>query len=402
MSGTAAAFHRLIRTRETSEKEELAQLGPFAVKAAQSSGRVRPEPAHPYRTDFQRDRDRVLHSRAFRRLEYKTQVFVHHEGDHYRNRLTHTLEGAQIARTVARALRVNEDLAEAIALAHDLGHTPFGHAGERVLSELMDGEGGFDHNRQSLRVVDLLEERYPGMPGLNLTAETREGILKHGCSWEHPLPLPVLSAQRSLEAQVANSADEIAYIHHDLDDGLRAGILTEAELRDTALWQSACGVADALLGSREDVVPAVRRSQILIALINGLVTDLIETAAGNLESSNVHCVNDVRQQSSPLVAFSSARAPEVLALKRFLLERFYQHPRVRRMTRKAEGVVADLYRTYRQDLELLPEAVYARARVLGEGGPEGEARAVADYVAGMTDRFALAEHRRLLDPHEPC
>jgi dGTPase len=397
-----AAFHRLIRTRETSEKEELAQLGPYAVKAAQSAGRVQPEPAHPYRTDFQRDRDRVLHSRAFRRLEYKTQVFVHHEGDHYRNRLTHTLEGAQIARTVARALRVNEDLAEAIALAHDLGHTPFGHAGERVLSKLMDGEGGFDHNRQSLRVVDLLEERYPGMPGLNLTAETREGILKHGCSWEHPLPLPLLSAQRSLEAQVANSADEVAYIHHDLDDGLRAGILTDAALRDMALWQSACDVADALLGSRADVTPAVRRSQILIALINGLVTDLIETAAANLESSNVHCVNDVRQQSSPLVAFSSARAPEVLALKRFLLERFYQHPRVRRMSRKAEGVVADLYRTYRQDLEQLPEAVCARARVLGEGDPEGEARAVADYVAGMTDRFALAEHRRLLDPHEPC
>jgi dGTPase len=402
MNARAEAFHRLIRTRETSEKEELEQLGPFAVKVALSAGRVQPEPPHPYRTDFQRDRDRVLHSRAFRRLEYKTQVFVHHEGDHYRNRLTHTLEGAQITRTVARALRVNEDLAEAIALAHDLGHTPFGHAGERVLNELMEGDGGFDHNRQSLRVVDLLEERYPEMPGLNLTAETREGILKHGCSWEHPLPLPLLSAQRSLEAQVANSADEISYIHHDLDDGLRAGILTEAALSDTALWQSACAVADASLGARAQVPAAVRRSQILIALINGLVTDLIEASAANLESSNVQCVSDVRQQASPLVAFSPPRAPEVLALKRFLLERFYQHPRVRRMTRKAEGIVADLYRTYRQDLELLPEAVTARARVQGGGVPEGEARAVADYVAGMTDRFALAEHRRLLDPHEPC
>ena len=402
MNGTAEGSYRLIRNRETSEKEELEQLGPFAVKATLSAGRVLPEPPHPYRTDFQRDRDRVLHSRAFRRLEYKTQVFVHHEGDHYRNRLTHTLEGAQIARTVARVLRLNEDLAEAIALAHDLGHTPFGHAGERVLNELMKGEGGFDHNRQSLRVVDLLEERYPGAPGLNLTAETREGILKHGCTWEHPLPLPFLAAQRSLEAQVANSADEISYIHHDLDDGLRAGILTEASLRDMCLWRRASEEADARLGSQADVASAVRRAQILIALINDLVTDLIETCAANLESSKVRCVNDVRQQETPLVVFSPERGTEVLALKRLLLERFYQHPRVRHKTRKAEGIVADLFRTYREDPELLPESVRARDPIQGEAGPEGEARVIADYVAGMTDRFAVAEHRRLLDPHEPC
>ena len=227
----------LLQGREEIEKAELAQLAPFAVKAAESAGRVHSEEKHPYRTAFQRDRDRVLHSRAFRRLEYKTQVFVHHEGDHYRNRLTHTLEAAQIARTVARSLRLNEDLAESISLAHDLGHTPFGHAGERVLGRLMRDDGGFDHNRQSLRVVDLFEERYPWADGLNLTAETREGILKHGCSWDHPVPLPPLGAQRSLEAQVADASDEIAYIHHDLDDALRAGILAEDSMGQNFLDQ---------------------------------------------------------------------------------------------------------------------------------------------------------------------
>ncbi len=383
-----------IRTREAGEKEEAERLAPFAVRAADSAGRVRPEEPHAYRTDFQRDRDRVLHSRAFRRLQYKTQVFVHHEGDHYRNRLTHTLEGAQIARSVSRALRLNEDLAEAVTLAHDLGHTPFGHAGERVLGELMHDEGGFDHNRQSLRVVDLFEKRYPGAPGLNLTAETREGILKHGCSWEHPLPLPLLGLQRPLEAQVADGADEIAYMHHDLDDGLRAGILSEEGVAENVLWQRAVGDVDARVPA--DVPAEVRRSRVLTSLINDLITNLIETSAANLDASGVCCVGEVRSCADPLVALSEDVAEEKLALKRFLLEHFYQHPRVRLMTRKAEAVIADLYGVYRENPALLPEWVQGRRRA------EGDARAVADYVAGMTDRFAWAEHRRLLDPHEPC
>jgi dGTPase len=391
MSGTT-----WIRDREASEKEEGERLAPYAVRAAESAGRVNPEVSHPYRTDFQRDRDRVLHSRAFRRLEYKTQVFVHHEGDHYRNRLTHTLEGAQIARTVSRALRLNEDLAEAVTLAHDLGHTPFGHAGERVLGELMRDDGGFDHNRQSLRVVDLFEERYPGAPGLNLTAETREGILKHGCSWEHPLPLPTLSAQRSLEAQVADAADEIAYIHHDLDDGLRAEILVEEEVAGNGLWRRARDAVNQSLGANTDATLNVRRSRILTSVINELITDLIETTAARLEASGACCVDEVRASAQPLAALSDEVAEDKLVLKRFLLERFYQHPRVRHMTRKAEGVIADLYRVYRADPDLLPTWVVGRRQA------EGDARAVADYVAGMTDRFAMAEHRRLLDPHVSC
>jgi dGTPase len=386
---------RWLLDREATEKQEFERLAPYAAHAAESVGRVHPETPHAYRTDFQRDRDRVLHSRAFRRLEYKTQVFVHHEGDHYRNRLTHTLEGATIARTVSRALRLNEDLAEAVALAHDLGHTPFGHAGERVLNTLMQQHGGFDHNRQSLRVVDLFEDRYPDAPGLNLTGETREGILKHGCSWPHPLPLPPLLAQRTLEAQVADAADEIAYIHHDLDDGLRARVLREDELAEAALWRRACDGVDAQLASRGGTNEHVRRSRILTALVNELITDLIESSARRLESSGVCCVAEVRACAQPLVGLSEPLASDKLSLKRFLMERFYQHPRVRDRTRKAERVIADLFDAYLEQPDRLPPA--------GRGRPddEGPARAVADYVAGMTDRFAMAEHRRLLDPHEP-
>lgn len=385
-----------LRTREVAEKEEGERLAPFACRSGESLGRVHAEASHPYRTAFQRDRDRVLHSRAFRRLEYKTQVFVQHEGDHYRDRLTHTLEGAQIARTVARALRLNEDLAEAVTLAHDLGHTPFGHAGERVLSELMQDEGGFDHNRQSLRVVDLLEERYPAAPGLNLTSETREGILKHGCSWQHPLPLPPLGPQRSLEAQVANSADEVAYIHHDLDDGLRSGILTEEAVAETALWRKASALAHEGLRGADGVSPALVRAQTLLALINHLVTRLIETSAGAIEAADVCSPDEVRALPGPLIGLVGSDREDMLQLKRFLLANFYQHPQVRRMTRKAEWMVADLYRTYREDPALLPVWVRERASA------EGDARAAADYVAGMTDRFAMTEHKRLLDPHERC
>ena len=381
-----------LRTRESYEKEELERLAPYAVKSAESLGRVVPETAHPYRTAFQRDRDRVVHSRAFRRLEYKTQVFVYHEGDHYRTRLTHSLEGAQIARTMTRALRLNEDLAEAIVLAHDLGHTPFGHAGERALHRLVKEAGGFDHNRQSLRVVDLLEERYPGFRGLNLTQESREGILKHGAPWEHPVPLPPPTPERSLEAQLADLADEIAYTNHDLDDGLRSGLLTLEMLESCALWsQMRRSAATRTRGASERVV----RAQIIVALINRIVTDVIEQSAAKLEELGARSVEEIRASTSPLIRASEEIAQATRDLKRFLFENLYHHPRVLRMNRKAERILGDLYRIYRDDPRQLPRHVVRRF------AEDGEARVIADYIAGMTDRFALAEHKKLLDPHEP-
>lgn len=393
MAVRALAPSPLVRDRQMHEADEGLRLARFASLAADSQGRLTPEPRHAYRTEFQRDRDRVIHSRAFRRLEHKTQVFVDQEGDHYRNRLTHSLEGAQIARTVAAVMRLNEDLSEAIALAHDLGHPPFGHAGERVLSSLMSTDGGFDHNRQSLRVVDLLEERYPGLSGLNLSLETREGILKHGCTWTHPVPLPELAAQRSLESQTANTSDEIAYIHHDLEDGLRSRILQEEALAELPLWKRALDAAGPRLREDLPISRSVRRSQILIALIDLLVTDLIETSATKLEAADVTSVDAARAWPVPLIGLSDELSGEVLALKRFLLEHFYRHPRVVRMSQKAEWIVSELYALYRRDLGILPAWVRRRAET------EGAARACADYVAGMTDRFALGEHHRLLDPH---
>lgn len=380
------------RTRESWEEDERRMLAPWAARSGDSEGRLVDEPPHPYRSAFQRDRDRIVHARAFRRLEFKTQVFVHVENDHDRNRLTHTIEAAQIARTIARALRLCEDLAEAIVLAHDLGHTPFGHAGEAVLAECMKDDGGFDHNRQSLRIVDLLEERYPDWSGLNLTMETREGILKHGSQWSHPVPLPPRHAQRSLEAQVADSADEIAYIHHDLDDGLRSGILSTPMLEGLALWKSA-----ASRSGRNDtsVSASVARSQTIGALGDTLISDLIEETARRLAVDPPESLAALRARPEPLVGFSPAIDAGKRELKEFLLENFYQHPRVLRRTRKAEWIVGDLFRTYREDPVLLPANV--RARFAREGMP----RAISDYIAGMTDRFAMDEHRRLLDPHAP-
>jgi len=376
----------LLRTRVAFEAEEMERLAPFAVKSGASCGRLFPEEEHPYRTAFQRDRDRIVHSRAFRRLEYKTQVFVYHEGDHYRNRLTHTLEGGQISRTIARVLRLNEELAEAIVLAHDLGHTPFGHAGERVLDELMQGAGGFDHNRQSLRVVDWLEDRYPGFRGLNLCAETREGILKHGCRWEHPLPVPETTAQPSLEAQVADFADEIAYTNHDLDDGLRAGLLRREDLDAVPLWrETAAEVARRIGPVRERVLVA----QVIVALINRLVTDLLQSTAPRLEATGVASVEAVRRTPERLVGFSPATEKMALELKAYLSREFYQHPRVLQASGRAERILGDLFAAHRSDPGLLP--AHVRERI----GADGELRAIADYIAGMTDRFAIEEHARL-------
>jgi len=378
---------RAMRTREDFEREERERLARFAVRCADSRGRVVPEEEHPYRTAFQRDRDRIVHSRAFRRLEYKTQVFVHHEGDHYRNRLTHTLEGAQIARTIARALRLNEDLAEAIALAHDLGHPPFGHAGERVLDELLRSDGGFDHNRQTLRIVDLLEDRYPDFRGLNLSAETREGILKHGCRWEHPVPVPARGAQPSLEAQAADRADEIAYTNHDLDDGLRSELIDLAQLDDVPLWREEHRRVRARI---PDAGEAVVRAQTIVALINRLVGSLIQSTARRLEAATPADVDAVRATAGRLLGHDTALEKGLRELKDFLYGNLYHHPHVIATNQKAEGVLSELWRVYRNDPGRLPVQVRARF------AEDGEVRAIADYVAGMTDRFALAEHRRLL------
>jgi dGTPase len=376
-----------LRTREVYETEENEWLAPQAVRSSDSMGRLHEDPEHLYRTAFQRDRDRIVHSRAFRRLEYKTQVFAFHEGDHYRNRLTHTLEGAQIARTIARALRLNEDLAEAIALAHDMGHTPFGHAGERVLARLLGSHGGFDHNRQTLRVVDLLEERSPRYRGLNLTGDTREGILKHGCSWPHPVALPPLEAQLGLEAQVANAADEIAYVNHDLDDALRFGVLELDAMKEVSL----VGEAIAQTAASVKGAPAqIRRARVIVALIERIVTDLVESTSERIARSGLGSVAQVRKHAEPLVEFSPEVGRAKGQLKKHLFDNFYHHPRVLEHTQSAEVALGELFAALLRDPGLLPDSVRERFPL------EGEARAIADYVAGMTDRFALAEHERLL------
>lgn len=374
-----------MRTRELVEKVEAESLAPYAVKSGESRGRIHPEAEHRYRTVFQRDRDRVVHCRAFRRLEYKTQVFVYHEGDHYRNRLTHTIENAQIARTLARTLCLNEDLAEAVALAHDLGHTPFAHAGERVLNQLMCDDGGFDHNRQTLRVVDLLEFRYPAFDGLNLSLEVREGLLKHGCNWQHPVPVPELENQRYLEAQVANLADEIAYSNHDLDDGLNSGILDLEMLEDIWIWREAKGIASERWRGRDGTVEP---RQTITALIDILVTDAIDSTAKRLSAANPASADEARKSEQLLVGYSDRVHVGKRELKEFLRKHFYYHPRVQRMTDRAEKILSDLFRVHREDLSLLPD----KARE-GDGD---DARRVADYLAGMTDRFAMSSHAKLV------
>jgi dGTPase len=377
-----------LRDRRAYEAEERERLAPYAVASAASRGRVHAESEHPLRTAFQRDRDRIVHSRAFRRLEYKTQVFVRHEGDHYRNRLTHTLEGAQIARAIARALRLNEDLAEAIALAHDLGHPPFGHAGERALARQMKADGGFDHNRQTLRVVDLLEDRYPDFRGLNLCYETREGILKHGASFAHPIALPDRSGKTPLEAQVADRSDEIAYTNHDLDDGLRSGLLSLAALDEVPLWAETQRRVATRMG---DAPEPVRRAQTIVALINHLVSDLVESTAARLDAAPPRDADAVRAAAQRYVGFSPGLEKGLRDLKEFLYQNLYYHPAVVATTHDAERVLEELFGVLRARPARLP------AQVQAHFDEDGTARAIADYVAGMTDRFALAEHRRLTD-----
>lgn len=381
------------------------KLAPFAASDAASRGRRHAEPPPVARSEFQRDRDRIVHSAAFRRLEYKTQVFVNHEGDLFRTRLTHSLEVAQIARTVARSLALNEDLAEAVALAHDLGHTPFGHAGQDALNDSMrqvdpDG-GGFEHNAQSLRVVDELEDKYADFRGLNLTFETREGILKH-CSERRARELGAIGErflqrrQPGLEAQLANVADEIAYNNHDVDDGLRAGLLSVEQLREVPLF--ARHLAEVQQRYRS-LSPRQLRHETIRRMINALVGDLGAHSAARLAEAAPADIEAVRAQPMPLVTFSEAMQRENRELKQFLRLNLYQHHQVYRVMTKAQRVVRELFGALYEDPRLLPPEAHAEARAAEQlHGTRGRARIVADYVAGMTDRYAIDEHERLFDP----
>jgi dGTPase len=384
----------MLRSRQDLEEIEARTLAPYAMQSRASRGRRSPEPEHPIRTVFQRDRDRVIHSAAFRRLEYKTQVFVNHEGDYYRTRLTHTLEAAQITRTVAKALGLNSELAEAIALAHDLGHTPFGHAGERWLNELMEPYGGFDHNAQSLRTVDWIEVRYPNFRGLNLSFEVREGIIKHSHFQDRPAAIEFdPSTYPSLEAQIVDLADEIAYLAHDVDDGLKSGMLTVEQLNNSALYAESAAAARA---ASPDADPRVMRYQTVIRMIDAMSTDLMTNLAAELERARIGSVEDVRRAGAALAAFSPAMLPRVDEMKQIMRDRLYRHYRVSRMTEKAGRVLARLFETYMAEPRQMPEHVLARAERDGEPIP----RVIADYIAGMTDRFALDEYRKLFDPDE--
>ena len=371
-----------------------ARLAPWAADPLRSRGRMHPEPPPVGRDEYQRDRDRIIHSTAFRRLEYKTQVFVNHEGDLFRTRLTHSLEVAQIARSVARNLGLNESLTEAISLAHDLGHTPFGHAGQEALNDCMREHGGFEHNLQSLRVVDLLEERYAEFDGLNLTFESREGILKH-CSRRNARALGEVAerflagTQPSLEAQLANLADELAYNNHDVDDGLRSGLVTLAQLGEVDIFaRHAREVTHRHPGltGRRLIHETIRR------MINSLVVDLTTESRRRIESARPRDI-DAARASPPLIGFSEAMAAEHGALKLFLRDALYRHYRVLRMSAKARRIVGELFNAFMSDPRLLPPQDQARAR-------QDTARAVADYIAGMTDRYAIREHRRLFGVEE--
>ena len=364
-------------------------LASYAVSVDNSLGRCLHEDAPNFRSEFQRDRDRIVHSTAFRRLEYKTQVFVNHEGDLFRTRLTHSVEVAQIARSIARTLGLNEDLTEAISLAHDLGHTPFGHAGQDALNACMRTFGGFEHNLQSLRIVDDLEERYASFSGLNLMYETREGIIKH-CSLENArelgeIGLRFLENRRpSLEGQLCNLADEIAYNNHDVDDGLRSGLITLQQLEDEPLFARHLSIVRAqynVLTERRQVHETVRR------MINHLVTDLIVETRQRILAAGIVSVADVRKAPA-LLAFSEETLGWHLSLKRFLRKNLYQHYQVLRMTSRANRIITDLFNTFYADARLIPPQYRSRAE-------SDMPRAIADYIAGMTDRYAIKEHRRL-------
>lgn len=383
-------------TQEQIKKFEDAFLAAYAMKSSLTRGRHFKEPEHPYRSEYQRDRDRVIHCAAFRRLEYKTQVFVNHEGDYYRTRLTHTLEVAQIARTIAAALRLNTDLTEAIALAHDLGHTAFGHSGEDALNELMKKSGGFNHNLQGLRVVDYLEERYPNFPGLNLTWEVREGIVKHSSAFDVAARLKEFMPRLmpSLETQVVDIADEIAYDNHDLDDGLTSGLIGESDLEELEIWRA---ITRDVWGwgkkaARTEV--CIKRHVAIRNLINLQVTDLINQTERNIKKTRIKSLSDVRGLDAKVVTFSNDMARKREPLRTFLMDKLYRHYRVTRMSAKAKRFIKELFTVYVEKPDQLPPEVQRRVP------KDGVRRAVCDYVAGMTDRYALDEYKKLFNPYE--
>jgi len=372
---------------------EAKRLALYAMHSKDSRGRRYKETEHPFRTAFQRDRDRIIHCNAFRRLEYKTQVFVYHEGDHYRTRLTHTIEVAQISRTIARTLNLNEELSEAIALAHDLGHPPFGHTGEKTLAHLMKGHGGFEHNLHSLRIVEYLERRYPNFKGLNLTWELREGIVKHSSEHDRPEVLKEYEPEKEpcLEAQIVDLADEIAYNNHDIDDGLSSEMINAGQLKDVELWQENYERIKKA-HPKEDF--KIHKSQTVIQIINQQVTDLIAQISKEIEKRKIGSVQDIRDIGESIARFSPEMNRKNTELKKFLKKNLYSHHRVIRMSDKADRILKALFKVYLDEPQLLPPHVYAD---LEEKGKE---RLICDYIAGMTDRFALDEYKKLFDPYE--
>ena len=378
-------------TRQQLEEIEDKSLAPYGMRSKDSKGRAYLDNEPEYRTSFQRDRDRIIHTTAFRRLEYKTQVFINYEGDYYRTRLTHTIEVAQIGRTIARTLGGNEDLIEAICLAHDLGHSPFGHAGEAVLSRLMKEYGGFDHNRQSLRIVTELEQRYPEFPGLNLTWEVREGMVKHESEYD----ISDASAYNpdlcgNLEAQIANVADELAYTAHDLDDGLRSGMLTTRMLEGISLWE----ILTDQIKWRGPELDEVARHKLIRQLIGMEVSDVATSTDTRLKESSVESALDIQKLSYNVIGFSEEMRRRNRELKDFLYSKMYRHYRVVRMQVKAERLLEELFNAYREEPSILPDQFQA---FINQRGLE---RTICDYIAGMTDRYAIEEHQKLFNPLE--
>jgi dGTPase len=379
----------MIFTREQLENLEEQDLAPYGIRSKASKGRSFPENEPAYRTAFQRDRDRILHTTAFRRLEYKTQVFIISEGDYYRTRLTHTLEVAQIGRTIARALGANEDLVEAICLAHDLGHSPFGHSGETVLNRLLKDHGGFDHNKQSLRIVTKLERRFQDFPGLNLTWEVREGIVKHETEYDIADASDYDPELRGhLEAQIANAADEIAYTAHDLDDGLRSGMISPNLLGGLALWE----ILVESVGWHDPVLDELSRHQLIRRLIGMTVTDLVSATSQRLVDNRVNTAEQLQRLVFNVIGLSEDMNRRNRQLKDFLYNNLYRHPRVVRMQVKAEQIITDLYQAYQDEPSILPQHVQS---LIEKHDLE---RTICDYIAGMTDRYALEEHNKLFDP----
>ena len=379
----------MIYSRQQLEEIEDQTLAPYGIRSKNSKGRKYPEEEADYRTRFQRDRERVIHTTAFRRLEYKTQVFINHEGDYYRTRLTHSIEVAQIGRSVARTLGANEDLVETICLAHDIGHPPFGHSGETALARLMKEHGGFNHNQHSLRIVTQLENRYPDFPGLNLSWEVLEGMVKHETDYD------IADAQDydpelrgSLEAQIANVADELAYTSHDLDDGLRSGMIVPSQLDGIALWEI---VNESIGRRRSDTLDDLSRHQIIRRLINFEITDLIQSIDRYLRKSSVSSSLDLQKLPFNVAGFSEDMYRRNRELKDFLFNKLYRHHRVVRMSVKSERIITDIFSMYQRTPSALPESVQ---ELIPQRGLE---RTICDYIAGMTDRFAIDEHLRLFD-----